>query len=32
MFDHIFFDFDGTIMDTSPGIYDSFDRVIAQRV
>lgn len=29
MFDHIFFDFDGTIMDTSPGIYDSFDRVIA---
>lgn len=29
MFDNILFDFDGTIMDTSPGIYDSFDRVIA---
>lgn len=29
MFNHILFDFDGTIMDTSPGIYDSFDRVIA---
>lgn len=29
MFDHILFDFDGTIMDTSPGIYDSFDKVVA---
>lgn len=29
MINNILFDFDGTIMDTSPGIYDSFDRVIA---
>lgn len=28
MFKNILFDFDGTIMDTSPGIYDSFDRVV----
>lgn len=24
-YEHIFFDFDGTLMDTSPGIYESFD-------
>ena len=24
-YDHIFFDFDGTLMDTSQGIYESFD-------
>ena len=24
-YEHIFFDFDGTLMDTSQGIYESFD-------
>ena len=28
MFQNILFDFDGTIMNTSPGIYDSFDKVV----
>ncbi|MCQ2241356.1 HAD hydrolase-like protein [Treponema sp.] len=28
MFENILFDFDGTIMDTSPGVYDSFDKVV----
>lgn len=28
MFRNILFDFDGTIMNTSPGIYDSFDKVV----
>lgn len=28
MFKNILFDFDGTIMDTSPGIYESFDKVL----
>lgn len=28
MLRNILFDFDGTIMNTSPGIYDSFDKVV----
>lgn len=27
-FEHIFFDFDGTLFDTSEGVFNSFDRVI----
>ena len=26
-FEHIFFDFDGTIMNTSEGVFEGFDRV-----
>ncbi len=29
MFDYILFDFDGTLMDTSEGVYKSFDNVVA---
>ncbi|MGN0729754.1 HAD hydrolase-like protein [Treponema sp.] len=29
MFDYIFFDFDGTLMDTSRGVFNSFDRVVS---
>lgn len=28
MFEYFLFDFDGTLMDTSPGVYNSFDRVV----
>ena len=28
MFEYFVFDFDGTLMDTSPGVYNSFDRVV----
>ncbi len=29
MFDYILFDFDGTLMDTSKGVFNSFDKVVA---
>ena len=29
MFDNILFDFDGTLMDTSKGVFNSFDKVVA---
>ena len=29
LYDYIFIDFDGTLMDTSPGVFKSFDTVIA---
>ncbi len=28
MFNYIFFDFDGTLMDTSKGVFNSFDKVV----
>ena len=27
-FDYILFDFDGTIFNTSPGVFKSFDKVV----
>ncbi len=28
MYNYIFFDFDGTLFDTSEGVFKSFDRVV----